>query len=203
MKKLAVIGTHGVGKTTLCKSLVKTIDRRRKWVELVDEVVRDCPWPLHEKMVFESVEWIALTQILREREVQLKQPDYIICDRSAYDPIPYYNSFDINDQMPLFDALRNYLEKYLETYDHLIIVSPSDEPIASDGFRNTDVKMQWLVHDAFCDDMAVYMRCRKVSEDIKMAYNQPFKHIDLSMVSSEDIFNDVDRVCEQLLGVGK
>ena len=45
--KVALIGTHGVGKTTLCYELAARLKRRDVEVELVREVARRCPLPIN------------------------------------------------------------------------------------------------------------------------------------------------------------
>ena len=46
--KIAFIGTHGVGKTTLCYDLAAALKKRDLTVELVREVARECPLPINQ-----------------------------------------------------------------------------------------------------------------------------------------------------------
>ena len=43
--KVAFVGTHGVGKTTLCFDLASQLKRLDLGVDLVKEVARRCPLP--------------------------------------------------------------------------------------------------------------------------------------------------------------
>ena len=43
--KIALIGTHGTGKTTLAHELVVTLKKQRKAAEFLAEVVRKNPFP--------------------------------------------------------------------------------------------------------------------------------------------------------------
>ena len=45
--KIAFIGTHGVGKTTLCFELAALLKKRDRVVEMVREVARFCPLPIN------------------------------------------------------------------------------------------------------------------------------------------------------------
>lgn len=47
--KLAFIGSHGVGKTTLCYELAARLKRQDRNVELVMEVARRCPLPINRE----------------------------------------------------------------------------------------------------------------------------------------------------------
>ena len=45
--KIAFIGSHGVGKTTLCYDLAARLKRQDRAVDLVKEVARRCPLPIN------------------------------------------------------------------------------------------------------------------------------------------------------------
>ena len=64
--KLALIGTHGVGKTTLCFELAARLKRRNLDVEIVREVARRCPLPINQQTTVRAQEWILLTQMALE-----------------------------------------------------------------------------------------------------------------------------------------
>jgi len=64
--KIAFIGTHGVGKTTLCFDLAAHLKRLDFSVDLVKEVARECPLPINRDTTLEAQSWILHTQIARE-----------------------------------------------------------------------------------------------------------------------------------------
>jgi adenylate kinase family enzyme len=64
--KIALIGTHGVGKTTLCFDLAARLKRLDRSVHLVTEVARDCPLPLNRDTTLDAQSWILHTQCARE-----------------------------------------------------------------------------------------------------------------------------------------
>ena len=47
--KIAFIGTHGVGKTTLCYELAGVLKRQNVHVDIVKEVARLSPLPINQK----------------------------------------------------------------------------------------------------------------------------------------------------------
>ncbi len=61
--KVAFIGTHGVGKTTLAYGLASRLKRRDVNLEVVVEVARRCPLPLNEGTTLEAQAWILHAQI--------------------------------------------------------------------------------------------------------------------------------------------
>src|SRR6187455_3244546 len=64
--KIAFIGSHGVGKTTLCYGLAARLKARDVSLEMVHEVARRCPLPINEATGLASQSWILHTQIAEE-----------------------------------------------------------------------------------------------------------------------------------------
>jgi len=52
--KIAFIGTHGVGKTTLCFDLASRLKRLDMGVDIVKEVARGCPLPINRETTLEA-----------------------------------------------------------------------------------------------------------------------------------------------------
>ena len=86
--KLAFVGTHGVGKTTLCYDLAAQLKRLDLGVELVKEVARRCPLPINEETTLDAQAWILHTQIAEELEAAARY-EAVICDRSVLDNYAY------------------------------------------------------------------------------------------------------------------
>ena len=64
--KFAFIGTHGVGKTTLCFELAALLKKRDRIVEMVHEVARFCPLPINRETTTDAQSWILHTEIAEE-----------------------------------------------------------------------------------------------------------------------------------------
>ena len=64
--KVAFIGSHGVGKTTLCFDLAARFKRLDLNVDIVREVARHCPLPINQDTTLEAQAWILHTQIAQE-----------------------------------------------------------------------------------------------------------------------------------------
>ena len=61
--KIAFIGSHGVGKTTLCYDLASRLKRQDRAVDLVKEVARRCPLPINRETTREA-QWRLVTSPL-------------------------------------------------------------------------------------------------------------------------------------------
>ena len=155
--KIAILGTHGVGKTTLATQLFTYCTRTGKNVRFIQEVVRDCPFGLHEKQSVETVSWIVSKQIGYELDAKARGADVIICDRSAMDPVMYlYAQVGVRvDEYA--QNLSDLAHSWLNTYDVLIYVRPSDGPILEDGFRSTDLAFQKAVDCEFAISIKDFM----------------------------------------------
>jgi hypothetical protein len=86
--KIAFIGSHGVGKTTLCFDLASRLKRLDLGVDIVKEVARSCPLPINEETTLEAQAWILHTQIAQEIAASA-QYEAVICDRSVLDNYAY------------------------------------------------------------------------------------------------------------------
>jgi hypothetical protein len=151
MEKIAIIGTHGVGKTKLANALKSFLLKKGKKVELVEEVVRKSPLPINEFQTIKTTLWIVLEQIQDEILAESKNPDYIICDRSVIDPLIYQLYRDEKSHLNI-DKLSSYVYEYQSTYDKIFIVLPSDKPIIGDGVRSTDKDLQIEIDRLFRSD---------------------------------------------------
>lgn len=141
--KIAIIGTHGTGKSTLSYLMAAYHKKMGKNVKVVQEVARSCPFPINHGMTKEAALWIYLEHSRKELEAEHKH-DVVICDRSVYDSFAYAKYFGLMD-----DELSSFEEsayKHLHTYDKIIFVK-SDLPLQTDGVRPNDKEFQKGVDD--------------------------------------------------------
>ena len=129
--KIAFIGSHGVGKTTLCYDLAAILKRQGLSVDIVKEVARLSPLPINRKTSLDAQTWILTTQIAEEIR-SASQHQVVVCDRSVLDNYAY---------MVLACGRQRWLERlinhWMRTYDLLFKVPVSGEADA-DGVRDTD-----------------------------------------------------------------
>jgi hypothetical protein len=142
--KVAFIGSHGVGKTTLCFDLAARLKRMDFRVDLVKEVARSCPLPLNKETTVEAQAWILHTQIAREIETSQGQ-DALVCDRSVLDNYAYLVAK--YGRVEPYDALTR---QWLLGYTLLAWVPVVQDP-RFDGVRDTDRRYQRTIDEVIGD----------------------------------------------------
>lgn len=175
MKKITVLGSHGVGKTTLCYSLC-FLYKQLKWnVKLVHETARSCPFPINENTTFEAQLWNCLSHLKKELETKARGFDLCICDRSSIDPFVYLRANDIVH--PLAQQLEEFAMAWMNSYDLIIYITPDEEQqLETDGTRSTDLEFRQRVQESF--DYYV--------DNFPVSLKNKMQHI-----SSSEIFSDV------------
>ncbi len=149
MFKVALVGTHGVNKTTIAYELAGVLKRRGKSVELLTEIARECPFPLNEQATREAYQWIIARQVQLELE-KAPRADVLICDRAVLDNFAYYvRRYGPNGDQA--EALAAYCFSWMQTYD-LLVRLPITHALEADGFRSTDEGFQREI-DSLCDGL--------------------------------------------------
>ena len=138
--KIALIGTHGVGKTTLCFEVAARIKRRGFDLELVREVARRCPLPINEETTAEAQAWILHTQVAEELAASARH-EVVIADRSVLDNYCYMVHASCGSTL-----WESFLDHWLPTYDFLIHVPLWSRP-SYDGVRAVDPRFQREIDD--------------------------------------------------------
>jgi thymidylate kinase len=129
--KLAFIGTHGVGKTTLCYDLAAALKRQSVNVDMVKEVARLSPLPINRKTSLDAQTWILTTQVAEEIR-SAAHHEVVVCDRSVLDNYAYL-SFACGRQR----AIERFVDYWMKSYTLLFKV-PISGQAAADGVRDTD-----------------------------------------------------------------
>lgn len=145
--KFAFIGSHGVGKTTLCYGLAARLKRRDLALEIVHEVARRCPLPINSVTTADAQRWILHTQIAEEILAAARYP-LVLCDRSVLDNYVYFLLAAGTD--PTLDRL---VTDWLTSYDLLVEVPILQAPQA-DGIRAADPTFQRAVDDRLRAEVA-------------------------------------------------
>jgi nicotinamide riboside kinase len=146
-RKIAFIGSHGVGKTTLCYGLAARLKRSDVALEIVHEVARRSPLPINRETTVPAQRWILLTQIAEELVASQRYP-VVLCDRSVLDNYVYLLLAAGPD--PVVAPL---VERWLPTYDLLVRVPILASPSA-DGVRAADPAFQRAVDELLGREIA-------------------------------------------------
>lgn len=138
--KLALVGTHGVGKTTLAYEICSLLKKAGQNVELVTEVARQSPFPVNAATTLDGQLWILHAQIAAELDASRRAP-HVVCDRAVLDNYCYLvNKFGRQPK------LETWLAWWMDTYSLLVGVPPLDAGIQPDGFRSEDRVFQDRIH---------------------------------------------------------
>lgn len=121
--KLAFVGTHGVGKTTLCFDLASQLKRLDLGVEIVKEVARRCPLPINEDTTLDAQAWILHTQIAEELEASARY-EAVICDRSVLDNYAYLVA-RVGRRPDLDQLVGNWIRGYNALFKVPVLSAPS------------------------------------------------------------------------------
>jgi nicotinamide riboside kinase len=145
--KIAFIGSHAVGKTTLCYGLAARLKARDMAVDVVHEVARRCPLPINEETSVAAQSWILHTQITEELVALARYP-LVICDRSVLDNYVYLLLAAGREA-----ALEVLVESWIRSYDLLVHVPIVAEP-SPDGIRSADPAFQRAVDERLDRELA-------------------------------------------------
>ncbi len=145
--KIAFIGSHGVGKTTLCYGLAARLKTRDVAVEVVHEVARRCPLPINEETSVAAQSWILHTQIAEELVARARYP-VVICDRSVLDNYIYL-LLSAGRQ----EGVEALVETWVRSYDLLVHVPVIEQP-SPDGIRSANPAFQLAVEERLRRELA-------------------------------------------------
>ena len=148
--KIAFMGSHGVGKTTLCFDVAARLKRLDLGVDLVKEVARACPLPINKDTTLEAQSWILHTQIAEELAAAARY-EVVVCDRSVLDNYAYL--VHQGGRRPEYDAL---VKEWMGSYSGLFKVPILHTP-SFDGIRDTSGTFQTEV-DLAIDELLRELR---------------------------------------------
>lgn len=138
--KIAFLGSHGVGKTTLCFDVAARIKRLDMAVDLVKEVARACPLPINRDTTLEAQAWILHTQVAEEIAAASRY-EVVVCDRSVLDNYAY-----LVHQVGRRPEYEELVRTWMRSYDGLFKVPIIAEP-SFDGTRDTSATFQGEVDE--------------------------------------------------------
>ena len=153
MKKIAIIGSHGVGKTSIAQGAKARLEGEGYRVEFLGELARQCPFQLNEESDFNAQFYMISGQVNEENKVAINEPDILITDRCILDSLIYWRwirdkkARELSDQPEKLrdlekkdKVLENIVKSWIDTYDAFVYVKVKDETWNSrdqkDGVRN-------------------------------------------------------------------
>ena len=147
-KIIAISGTQGTGKSYTAYKLCTYLRKLGNNVVVLDELARECPFPINENATDETQIWIAGEQLVTELE-KIEKYDYVIADRSVLDSFCYGLYLGGTNDDWIFKYLREYLVAHIKKYYYKIYLL---DPIAfnfniEDGVRSTNEEFRNSIHE--------------------------------------------------------
>lgn len=145
-KIIAVSATQGCGKTTIVYGIATFLKKLGKNVAVINELARECPFPINQDADDRTQSWIANKQLTKEFE-KMDRYEYLIVDRSVLDPICYSLFLGKPEWVSLLQT--DYLVAHVKTYyKKLYLLDPVlfDWNVV-DNVRDTDTTFRNGIHD--------------------------------------------------------
>jgi len=132
--KIAFVGTHRVGKTSLMLRLAADLKEDGRHVEIIKEVARRCPLAINQQTTLEAQMWILFEHIQKEFE-ELQHCDILLTDRAIC------NYGYLTKKFGRLEFLEPLLKNWCKSFDLMIYV-PIALKIIDDGEAMTDPREQ-------------------------------------------------------------
>ena len=153
-RKIAIMGAQHSGKTTLIKNISNFLKSKGYSIGVVEEVVRDCPYPINEMATLKAQDWVLEEQIKREQALEGKFDIIILTDRCLLDNFAYWKR--VAERLKLDN--KEILKKEKEVFDHantysiVFFLQPFEvKKIEDDNFRSVDFKWREEMHKRISD----------------------------------------------------
>lgn len=139
--KIAVIGTHSTGKTTLIEHIAEKFSHQGKEIILLPEYARLCPFPINEGTTLEAQKWILLSQITEENKIDHANK-VLLTDRATIDNFAYMYRIEKSDAIENFERCA---VAHMRTYDFVFKTQKLDLDAKEDGIRTTDFEFRDMI----------------------------------------------------------
>jgi nicotinamide riboside kinase len=148
--KIAIIGTHGVGKTILTLTIASELRKLNVDADVVCEISRRSPFPINEATTRYGQIWILAAQMQQELECSLRSR-VVVSDRSLLDNYAYMVRA-VGRQLYLHPLLR----EWLPTYDALFYVPMVEEQVVPDSQRAPSAAFRREIDKTILDLLAEF-----------------------------------------------
>ena len=137
MKKIALIGTHGVAKTTTVYGIGYRLKQMRYDTDIVYETARKCPLPINHKGSVNSQKWI-IGKLLELESLIDPTIDFAICDRTLLDTYVY----SLRTNRKFAKSFLPFAIEHMKTYDYIFYLPIKGKYLKSDSKRSANKQYQ-------------------------------------------------------------
>ena len=159
--KIALISTHGTGKTTLCFEVAAELKKRGLKVKVFSEIAAaayEQGIPINENTTLPAQLYILMQHITEELRAAIRNYQVVVCDRSVFDNLVYMER-RCGSNAFIRDFLRGYAEKF--PYDVTYKLPMVGETMTDDGIREAQNKEFQL---------DIYARLNKLLADLAIPH---------------------------------
>ncbi|MCR4820069.1 MAG: ATP-binding protein [Elusimicrobiales bacterium] len=132
--KIALISTHGTGKTTLCFEVAAMLKKLGLKVKVFSEIATQAfeqGIPINEKTTLPAQLFIMMQHISEELRADIREYEVVICDRSVFDNLVY-----MERRCGRQNFVRSFIKDYSEKFPYDVIYKlPLVGELTEDGIR--------------------------------------------------------------------
>lgn len=139
--KIAIIGTHSTGKTTIIETLSSALQEKNQLIHILPEYARLCPFPINENTTIEAQKWILLQQITEETKIDHSK-QVLITDRATLDNFAYM--WRIGEKLNI-SHFEKAAAEHMATYDFIFKTRKLNVNAKEDGVRTTDGEFRDMI----------------------------------------------------------
>lgn len=179
--KIAIIGTHSTGKTTLIKLLHCELQLNGIDAYVLPEFSRLCPYPINEDSTLQAQAWIQQEQITQER-LHHNDDRVLICDRATIDNFAYMH---VAAKGMRVQHHEQRAVEHMSSYDAVFKTYKLPVPAKHDGIRTTNDEFRdkidsWIEYFLYKHDLPFFLLPKTIDY---------MTHVDFIMATIEQIKN--------------
>lgn len=160
--KIALVSTHGTGKTTLCYDVAAQLKKRGFKVKVFSEIASSAyerGIPINENTTLNAQMYIMMQHISEELIAGIRGYQIVVCDRSVFDNLVY-----MERRCGKNDFMRDFLKHYSEKFPYDVIYKlPIVGELQDDGVR--DFKNEEFRLD-------IYNRINEMFKDLQIDHKE-------------------------------
>jgi deoxyadenosine/deoxycytidine kinase len=150
-KRVAIVGTHCSGKTSICHGLVSKLISMNIKANISREAARLSYYLASRKIIFE-MQFDLLVKHVSEEMDNIRSNEIVICDRTVLEVLVYTDLFfpekKSEKEKKYYNIMYNFTKDYIKTYDMIFRTTNHYNPeLATDEIRLKDKRSQLFVED--------------------------------------------------------